>query len=135
MFFIFLRIELSIFYRHSAKLDQIFEKICMNMCKSYVSFAPPSLRRTEQWTILANIAKEILKNLFRKNCKGQLISKCLFGVFTFFQTTNENKSTSSKVKFVRSFFGRNIGLKKSFQICLTFTKSIEIPRIFLWSFS
>ena len=24
--------------------------------------------------------------------KGQLISKCLFGVFTFFQKTNENKS-------------------------------------------
>ena len=40
--------------------------------------------------------------------KGQLISKCLFGVFTFFQKTNENKSTSSKVEFVRSFFGRNV---------------------------
>ena len=52
--------------------------------------------------------------------KGQLISKCLFGVFTFFQKTNENKSTSSKVEFVRSFFGRNVGLKKSFRICLTF---------------
>ena len=24
--------------------------------------------------------------------KGQLISKCLFGVFNFFQKTNENKS-------------------------------------------
>jgi hypothetical protein len=33
---------------------------------------------------------------------------------------NENKSTSSKVKFVHSFFGRNVGLKKSFGICLTF---------------
>ena len=53
--------------------------------------------------------------------KGQLISKCLFGVFTFFQKTNENKSKSSKVEFVRSFFGRNIGLKKSFRICLTFS--------------
>ena len=57
--------------------------------------------------------------------KGQLISKCLFGVFylsvfTFFQKTNENKSTSSKVEFVGSFFGRNVGLKKSFRICLTF---------------
>ena len=27
--------------------------------------------------------------------KGQLILKCLLGVFTFFQKTNENKSTSS----------------------------------------
>ena len=44
--------------------------------------------------------------------KGQLISKCLFGVLTFFQKTNENKSTSSKTEFVRSFFGRNVGLKK-----------------------
>ena len=31
-------------------------------------------------------------------------------------------STSSKVEFVRSFFGRNVGLKKSFRICLTFKK-------------
>ena len=52
--------------------------------------------------------------------KGQLISKCLLGVFTFFQKTNENKLTSSKVKFVCSFFGRILGLKKSFRICLTF---------------
>ena len=51
---------------------------------------------------------------------GQLISKCLFGVFTFFHKTNENMSTSSKVVFVRSFFGRNVGLK-SFWICLIFT--------------
>ena len=56
--------------------------------------------------------------------KGHLISKCLFGVFTFFQKTNETKSTSSKNEFDHSFFGRNFGLKKSFRICLTFT-SIE----------
>ena len=54
--------------------------------------------------------------------KGQLISKCLFGVFTFFQKTKKNKSTSSKVEFVRSFFGRNVGLKKSFRICLPIRK-------------
>ena len=58
--------------------------------------------------------------------KGQLISKCHFGVFTFFQKTNENKSTSSKVEFVRSFFGRNIGLKKSFRICLTFSWAVSM---------
>ena len=28
---------------------------------------------------------------------------------------------SSKVEFVRSFFGRNIDLKKSFRLCLTFS--------------
>ena len=60
------------------------------------------------------------------NAKGQLISKCLFGVFTFFQKMNENKLTSSKVEFVCSFFGRNVGLKKSFRICLTFTTENNI---------
>ena len=44
--------------------------------------------------------------------KGQLISKCLFGVFTFFQKTNENKSTSSKVEFVCSFFWKKRRLEK-----------------------
>ena len=34
--------------------------------------------------------------------KGQLISKCLFGVFNFFQTTNENMWHSSK-KWIHSF--------------------------------
>ena len=46
--------------------------------------------------------------------------KCLFGCFTFFQKTNKNKSTSSKFDFVRSCFGKNVGLKKSFRIWLTF---------------
>ena len=43
--------------------------------------------------------------------KGQLISKCLFGVFNFFQKTNENKSTgdiivvksNSFVRFLEEF--------------------------------
>ena len=58
--------------------------------------------------------------------KGQLISKCLFGVFNFFQKTNEKqvdlRHHSSKVEFVRSFFGRNVVLKKSFRLCLTFIR-------------
>ena len=50
----------------------------------------------------------------RKKCStGQLISKCLFGVFTIFQKTDKNKSKSSKVEFVCSFFGRNVSLKKN----------------------
>ena len=32
--------------------------------------------------------------LVDSEAKGQLILKCLFGVFTFFQKTNKNKSTS-----------------------------------------
>ena len=61
-----------------------------------------------------------LLDIYQILSKGQLISKCLFGVFTFFQKMNENKSTSSKVELVYSFFGRNVGLKKSFRISLTF---------------
>jgi hypothetical protein len=38
--------------------------------------------------------------------KGQIISKCLFGVFNFFQKTNEKKSHSSKNEFICLFFGR-----------------------------
>ena len=32
------------------------------------------------------------KQELRMQTKGQLISKCIFGVFQFFQKTNENKS-------------------------------------------
>ena len=62
--------------------------------------------------------------------KGQLISKSLFVVFNFFQKTNKNKFElryhSSKVEFVCLFFGRNVGLKKSFRVCLTFRISERI---------
>ena len=74
---------------------------------------------------LVPTSKECVKSL----SKGQLISKCLFGIFKFFQKTNENKSHSSKVEFVCSFFGRNVSLKKSFRLCLTFTNiSIQVEK-------
>ena len=60
--------------------------------------------------------------------KGQLISKCLFWCLHFLPKINKNKSTSSKVEFVRSFFGRNVGLKKSFRICMTFS---NLDRVFV----
>ena len=42
--------------------------------------------------------------------KGQLISKCLFGVFKFFQKTNENKSIIVLIKSNFSFiFWKNRG--------------------------
>ena len=51
---------------------------------------------------------------FRKNIsRGHLISKCLFGVFTFFQKMNENKPTSSKVEFVRLFYWKRRCLQKN----------------------
>ena len=87
---------------------------------------PAHAHDAEEWYLILRLLETNRLHVFNyinlKGCaKGQLISKCLFGVFTFFQKTNENKSTSSKVEFVRSFFGRNVGLKQSFRICLTFS--------------
>ena len=48
----------------------------------------------------------------RISTKGQLISKCLFGVLTFFQKMNENMSTSSKVELFCSFFWKERRLEK-----------------------
>ena len=42
--------------------------------------------------------------------KGQIISKCLFDVFIFFQKNEQNTSHSSKNKFIR--FGKNSRLDK-----------------------
>ena len=61
--------------------------------------------------------------------KGHLILKCLSGVFTFLQKANKNKWTNIQVKFVCSFFGRNVGLKKSFRICLTFINVKNLRQI------
>ena len=69
-----------------------------------------SLDPIKDWNILS-------QSDCRDIAKGQLISKCLFGVFTFFQKTNGNKSTSS-------LLGRNVGLYKSFRVCLTFRKKV-----------
>ena len=46
--------------------------------------------------------------------------KMSFWYLQFLPKTSENKSHSSKVEFVSSIFGRNISLKKSFRLCLTF---------------
>ena len=47
--------------------------------------------------------------------KGQLISKCLFGVFNFFQKTNKNTSHRSKNELIHSSLGRIHGLTICFQ--------------------
>ena len=55
-----------------------------------------------------------------------------------FPPKNEQKQVdlrfhSSKVEFVRSFFGGNVGLKKSFRLCLTFSswqkKSVQHSKV------
>ena len=72
---------------------------------------------------------EIFVRISTLASKGQLISKCLFGVFNFLQKTNKNKSHSSKFEFFSSFFGGNVGLKKSFRFCLTFKKRSNQKRV------
>jgi len=47
--------------------------------------------------------------------KGQLISKANQSKRGFAQKTNENTSHSSKNEFIRSFFGRILGLTVCFQ--------------------
>ena len=46
--------------------------------------------------------------------KGQIISKRFFPGQGFFKKTNENTSHTSKNEFIRSFFGRILGQKKTF---------------------
>ena len=41
-----------------------------------------------------------------KHAKGQIISKCLFGVLNFFQKTKNKKPHTCENEFIRSFFGR-----------------------------
>ena len=56
-------------------------------------------------------SKTFLITSYRNISKGQLITKCLFGVINFFQKTNENTSNGSKNELIHSFFGRIHGLK------------------------
>ena len=53
--------------------------------------------------------------------KGQLISKANCQGRGFSQKTNENTSHTSKNEFIRSFFGRILGQKKTFRDYLTFS--------------
>ena len=68
----------------------------------------------------------------------KLISKQLFGILEFFQKTNERIRHSTvrqkNPEFVRSFFGRIVGLKKKHYDCLSFKRSycaaLETKRLF-----
>ena len=71
--------------------------------------------------LLSNSSKKWMKQF---DPKDHLISKDLFVVFNFLQKTNQNKSHSSRIEFLCSFFGRNVSLIKSFRFCLTFSAVI-----------
>ena len=58
-------------------------------------------------------------------CKGQIVSKELFGTLEFSKKTKEQICRSSKKKeFVRLFFGRIPGDQKPFRNSLTISRSV-----------
>ena len=56
-------------------------------------------------TAIAAVSAPIQKSARHNglSSKGQIISKCLFGVFNFFQKTNKNTSHTSKTELIHSF--------------------------------
>ena len=76
----------------------------------------------------------IFSKKLRKS-KGQIISKRFFSGRGFAQKTNENTSHTSKNEFIRSFFGRILGLTVSFRNYLTFSSVKISGRFFklLWT--
>ena len=76
---------------------------------------------------ILRINLEMMRMIFDK---GQLILKCLFGVFNFFQRTKKNKSiwgfmVHSKVESFVRFWEKNVGLKNSSGLCLTFINLMD----------
>ena len=55
---------------------------------------------------IEEVSNIVLFKMKQNGTKGQIISKCLLGVFNFFQKTKENTSHSSKNEFICSFFWR-----------------------------
>ena len=76
-----------------------FDTFCYGFRPSY---------STQIWKLLFG------KLSFFKFVKGQIISKRFFPGRGFFQKTNENTSHTSKNEFIRSFFGRILGLTMCF---------------------
>ena len=73
-------------------------------------------------------------------CKGQLISKCLFGVFNFAQKTNKNKSTwgiSCKVESFCWFLGELRICKRTFDfnwpLVVAFTYNYLMNILEIWN--
>ena len=64
--------------------------------------------------------------------KGQLISKCLFGVFNFFQKTNENTSIHVKMNSFACFSEEFTVWQFAFEINWPLGWSIDINGIPIW---
>ena len=88
---------------------------CLSGNARFESIPPFKRKEKSSGTFQVMNSDGINLHIFLSGSKGQVISKCLFGVFTFFQKTNENKSHTSKNEFIRSFFGRIHGLTICFR--------------------
>ena len=77
------------------------------MCVANKPESSPATPRERKARPSQSQKTDVRKNTFEFfYTKGQIISKCLFGVFNFFQKTNENTSHTSKNEFICSIFGR-----------------------------
>ena len=79
-------------------------------------FSIDGLVLTGNWNInvQGNYALQLISKQ-KSDTKGQIISKRFFSGRGFAQKTNENTSHTSKNEFIRSFFGRILGLTVSFR--------------------
>ena len=107
-------------------LQKIFEPIvCFSATKLpggvYFNHESP-LKKGQKNNLKLNVIDNFVVKFYEKiPTKGQMILKCLFGVFNFFQKTNKNTSHSSKNEFICLFFGRIHGLPICFRNYLTFS--------------
>ena len=84
-----------------------FEDRCSHKCHNLTTF------------FLHELMQHARACSYMLHAKGKLISKGSFGVFNFFQKTNENTSHSSKNEFIPSFL-EDFSLAICFRNQLTF---------------
>ena len=126
------RYNISHFYKDRLRplcpLGKIFHTLLKNLAL-VLWYLSNEYKRVEWLPVpkMSNTDDQIF--LTKKQCifcilvKGQLILKCLFGVFNFFQKLKKNTSHSSKNEFIHSFFGRIQGLTICFRNYRTFKKN------------
>ena len=86
------------------KVRSLFSNILCYFCKN--TFSVCSVFCSTKW-------RRIKSTKFLGSAKGHLISKCLFGVFKYFQKMNENKSTWGIISSYVEFFVRFLRIPKS----------------------
>ena len=85
--------------------------------------------------VLFAFFQNVLTDCKKKLFLGQIISKCLFGVFNFLQKMNKNTLHTSKNELIHSFFGRIHVLTICSRNWLTFSdlkRLFSITRTLYW---